>query len=457
MRIIAAITVLLLPSMLFSQEPVLDRYIREGLANNLALKQREFSLEKSLEVLSEARGLYMPSISIAARYTRAGGGRYFEIPIGDLMNPVYQALNELYVGQGQEPRPFPALENETIPFLLEEEQETKIRVVQPLFEPVIYYNYKIKSDLSRIQEAGKNIYRRKLIADIKSAYYNYLKMIRVVELLEETMELVTENLRISEALFGTGKATQDVVFRAKAEISKIEQGQAEAEKDRRLAISYFNFLLNRPRDSAIDPSEELSFEENRMDRAMAERMALERREELEQLESGISAAANNIKLASSRFLPSVNFVFDYGFWGEDYRFSGDDDFWMGSFLLDWNLFDGFQKKSKRDQAVIERKELETRLDEVQQQIKLEVQEAYDNVVVAKLAIASSRDQVISARKSFRIVRRKYEEGMSPQVEFLDARTTLTRSEINHIMAQYTYLVRYAELERVTASLDQNEY
>lgn len=454
MRIISGLIVLLIPTVLCSQEPVLDRYVREGLANNLALKQRQFSLERSLEALSEARGLFMPSISIAARYSRAGGGRVFEVPLGDLMNPVYQSLNELYVGQGQPPKPYPALENEIIPFLLEEEQETKIRVVQPLFEPAIYYNYKIKSDLSRIQEAEKNVYRRKLIADIKSAYYNYLKTIRVVELLEETMELVKENLRISEALFGTGKATQDVVFRARAEISKIEQGQAEAEKNRRLAISYFNFLLNRPRDSAIDlPSGELNVEDSLIDRATAERMALERREELWKLESGINAASNNIKLASSRYLPSLNLVFDYGFWGEDYRFSGDDDYWMGSLFLDWNLFDGFQKKSKRDQAVIERKELETRLEEVQQQIRLEVQEAYDNVVVARLAITSSRDQLLSARKSFRIVRRKYEEGMSRQVEFIDARTTLTRSEINHILAQYAYFVRYAELERVTASPD----
>ena len=58
-----------------AQESNLDKYIQEGLKNNLALKQREFSLNKSIAALDEARGLFMPSIGINARYTRADGGR----------------------------------------------------------------------------------------------------------------------------------------------------------------------------------------------------------------------------------------------------------------------------------------------------------------------------------------------------------------------------------------------
>ena len=124
-------------------ESVLDKYVNEALENSLALHQQQFSLEKSLAALKEARGLFFPSIGINARYTRAGGGREIEFPVGDLFNPIYSTLNQLIQQQV-----FPEnLRNEVIPFLREKEQETKISAVQPIFQPQILYNYKIKSTL----------------------------------------------------------------------------------------------------------------------------------------------------------------------------------------------------------------------------------------------------------------------------------------------------------------------
>ncbi len=448
---------LLIPSLALAQTEPLDRYIEEGLLRNLALKQKEFSFEQSLRTLDEARGMFLPSISFEARYSRAGGGRLIEIPIGDLMNPVYQTLNELLVAQGQSPKPFPTLENEIVPFLREEEHETKVRLVQPIFQPSIYYNYKIQSNLSRAREAEKDAYRRQLIADMKASYFNFLKTVHVVRLLNETRSLIEENLRVSESLFRNGKATQDVVFRARAEMSELDQARIEAERDRKLAAAYFNFLLNRPLDADIEmPVEQMTINEQVMGFEEVELVAFERREELKQLRNAIEAASNNVRLATSTFLPAVIFVLDYGIQGEYYRFSDEDDFWMGSLLLEWNLFDGFQKRAKRGRAVVEKKQLEMNLQELQNQIRLQLQEAFDNLAVAKKAIASAEDRVSSAQKSFDIIRKKYSEGMSPQIEFLDARTSLTNAQVNWIIAQHDYHIKYAELERV-AALSDNEY
>ena len=453
-KIILLVFLLLLPRASASQFPVLERYVQEGLANNLALKQQDFSYQQSLEALQEAKGMFMPSINFEARYSRAGGGREIIIPIGDLMNPVYGTLNDLLIGQGEPPRPFPHLENEVIPFLREEEQETKLRLIQPIFQPQIYYNYKIRSNLSRSQEAVRNAYQRSLVAEIKKAYFNYLRTLRVVDLLDDTRRLVEENLRVSEALFEANMATRDVVYRSKAEISQIEQNQAKADRDKKLAASYFNFLLNRPRNNAIElPEEELAVIEYDVDYDAGLANALQKREELAQLGSAIEAAANNVKLEGSTFLPSVNLVFDYGIWGENYNFPQEDDFWMGSIMFEWNLFNGFQKKARRDKALLERRELETGFEELEQQIELQVQEAYENLLVAWKAIDYARDGATSARKSFAIIRSKYKEGFAPLIEYIDARTTMTRAEIDQILALYAYHIRYAEYERVAALLE----
>ena len=52
--------------------------------------------------------------------------------MGDLVNPVYNALNGL-VGTPQDPTPFPSIDNEEIRFLRDREQETRIRLTQVLW------------------------------------------------------------------------------------------------------------------------------------------------------------------------------------------------------------------------------------------------------------------------------------------------------------------------------------
>ena len=128
---------------LFAQENPIENYIRMGLKSNLALKQKEFNLQKSMEALNEAYGLLFPSIALQARYSRAGGGREFTIPVGDFVNPVYKSLNEILISQGLNAR-FPEdVPNQKIPFLREKEHDTRLRLIQPLLQPAIWNNYKI--------------------------------------------------------------------------------------------------------------------------------------------------------------------------------------------------------------------------------------------------------------------------------------------------------------------------
>ncbi len=472
---------ILLPVQAFAQDPVIESYVEEGLKNNLALKRRELSFQQSMEALSEARGMFLPTLGIRARYSRAGGGRIIEFPVGDLLNPVYSTLNQLLQAEGMPPRDFPVLENETIPFLREEEQETKLHLVQPIFEPSIYYNYRIRSNVAESREARRDAYRRQLAEDIKRAYFNYLRSLRILELLEKTRDLIEENLRVSRSLVKNGKATGEVILRARVELSGHDQDLTEAEKNVELSASYFNFLLNRDQDQAIrEPSGELEVsshyrslvgffnsitgrDESGLKRevrgAGIQRVPEDygnvagiarRREELKGLEHAIQAARNRIGLSTSRYLPSVFFAFDYGIQGEEYSFTGEDDFWMGSLLLEWSLFDGFQRKSRRDQALLEKRMYQAELEETRQRIIMQVKEAFRNMQVARKAIQQSRDRVESAGKSFAIVKKKYQNGMSPQIEYLDYRTTLTGAEIERIIAIYDFHIRCAEFERAAA-------
>ena len=428
-------------------ETILDTYIRRALESNLALRQQDFSYERSVAELQEARGLLLPSLNVYGRYTRAEGGRSFEFPVGDIVNPIHEALNGL-IGETQFPTDVP---NQYTSLLREKEHETKLEVTQPIFVPAVYYNYRARANIADADRAARDQFKHDLVKEVKRAYFDYLRAVALVELTTRTGTLLEENLRVSESLVENGKATRDVAYRAQAELSKMMQSRADAEKGQYLALAYFNFLLNRDLDEPIeiitlpegpaDPPLTLS---EAVDRALADRL------EIVQVEKGLEAAGNALKLARTDYLPGISFAFDYGLQGEEFRVSEDDDFWTASLVFQWNLFDGLGRESRVKQAEMEKARLSAQLDELEMQIELQVRDAHRSLVVAKQNIATSADGVRSATKSFEIVARKFKEGMAAQVEFIDARTAMTRAEINRIIAVYDYFISYAEFERVTA-------
>lgn len=439
----------LLTLILPAQGKILDNYVKTALESNLALKQKKFSYEKSLASLSEARGMFFPSVNLEARYTQAGGGRKIDIPVGDLVNPVYRALNQI-TGTNSFPTDIP---NQTTNFLREKEHETKLEMIQPLFNPAIYYNYKAKSDLTEVYKAERDAFARNLTAEVKTAYFNYLKTVEIKKLLISAEELVKENLRVSESLFKNGKVTKDAVYKAEAELSKIIQQQSESEKNSNLAKAYLNFLMNRDLEEEI-LTDDNSYEEEQMfgEFEELEKNAVLSREELSALNMAIQASDNGISAAKSSYYPAISLVFDYGFQGEEYKFTDKDDYWMASVVMQWNIFRGLSDKAKTEQSKISKMEIEMQKAEAENKIKLQVREAYYNLIVAKEAVTTTSKRQRSSELSFKIIEQKYSEGMSPQIEFLDARNTLTQSQIEASVAKFDYRIKMAQLEYAAAIL-----
>jgi len=443
-KIISLIVIILvLRGIVSGQGNVLDSYIAEGLENNLALKQKEYNYERSLAALQEAKAMFFPDINFNARYTWADGGRVIELPVGDMLNPVYSTLNMLLQTDD-----FPLIDNQEFAFLREHEHETKISVIQPIIEPKIYFNHLISKELSQIQHADAETYRRQLVADIQTAYFNYLKTLSLEKLLADTKDLLEENVRVNESLFRNDKVTIDNVYRSKAELSQLEQHNAEAEKARRISKAYFNFLLNRPLTEQIqeDNLYDSTFVTSSLD--MASENALGKREELAMLGSYLKANNYYMNLNQSKVIPSVFGAVDYGYQGTKYRFTDQYDYWIASVVLRWELFHGWENRSQISQAKIGRETLETKIEETKDQIRLQVIEAYYDLQASEKSIRASGEALKSSRKAFEIVDRKFREGQANLIEYIDARTTMTNAEQTLIINRYDYYIKYAEFERV---------
>lgn len=451
MAIKSTLTLLLfaVSTSLFAQNSVLDGYIQEGLQSNLQLKQEQLNYERSITQFNQARALFYPQVSANASYTLAGGGRAIEFPVGDLLNGVYATLNDLTDSQT-----FPQLENVEVQFLPNNFHETKLRVIQPLFNPEIYFNYKAQKELMSVQDAQRRAYENDLKYNITSAYYQYMQAQEGVEVLKETRSLILELVKLNKRLVDNGKATRDVVLHAEYELSKIDHQLAEAEKNRDVAQSYFNFLLNKDLISPIQADTSLTSAlaaTQNIDELKA--TALSKRAEIEQVQSGLHASQQVIELSKGNaLLPKLSLVGDVGYQGFEYKFDDEQQFWLVQFSLTWDLWRGGEKRSKTQQARIDYKVVENKMQQLKRQIELQVIQAYRTREAAQQSYFASRSGVKNASKSFEIIRTKYNEGQVILLEYLDAQNKLTTSRLAETLSTCELLRAEASLQRTIANL-----
>lgn len=437
-----------------AQYQQLDAYITQGLESNLELKQKKATYQKSIQALRRAKALYFPQLALKARYTVANGGRQIDFPVGDLLNPVYSTLNLLtqsYPPQMQFPEK--QIENETFDFYRPTEHETKLELVQPLFNPQIYFNHQIKQQMVQAQSYDLQAFQRKLVYEIKAAYFQFLTVQEIEKLLAEAKKLAQENLRVSRSLHKNAKVSIDHVYRAEAEVAKIEQKQAQAEQQHHTAQAWFNFLLNRKTQSPVQAPDSLVLPALPLALSNANQQATSQREELNRLETYRKASEINLKRLKSNALPTLAAVVDYGFQGTEYKFSHEHDFVLASLVLQWDLFKGFENKAKIQEVIIENQRLAYKHSEAERRIELETLNAFYALQAAQKAIVAAQKQAQSAKNAYRIVNKKYAQGQAPQIELIDAQTELSSARQNLAIVKYEYLIKHADFERITASFD----
>lgn len=433
-------TLMLLLSVNLMGQSILDGYIKEGLENNQQFIQEALALEISEYDLKQANSLFLPRLSFEANYTRAGGGRLIAFPVGDLLNPVYNNLNQINGNQN-----FSEIANVNEQFLPDDFHETKVRLIQPLFDSDIYYNQKINERLVSSAAARKDAYKKELIKEIKLGYYQYLQAYQAEKIYQANEKSLIQLVRFNQNRYNEGIVTQDEIFQAEYELEELRAEKAASHADRITAQAYFNFLLSKPHNSPIEAdsvSELQSLEEYSINKA------LQSRDELNQI--GQAKTAQNLALKqtnANRYLPKVNLVGDLGYQGFGYTFDSEQDFWLVNLGLSWNIFSGFSNKYKSEQAKVQLNALTSQEEQLKQQITLEIVSARSAFEAAQSRLYSKKKSLNVARKTFKIIEKKYQENEVLLLEYTNAQASYIAAQIDQSIAKYQLLSCQAVLER----------
>ncbi len=91
------------------------------------------------------------------------------------------------------------------------------------------------------------------------------------------------------------------------------------------------------------------------------------------------------------------------------------------------------------------------MQQAERAVRLEVRNAYDAVVAARVAVTAAADRLASAERAFSLVERRYANGLATQIEFLSARASFTAAALNDVITRYGLAARGVDLERAAAT------
>ena len=430
---------------------VIDDYVREALHSNLSLHAESMEVEREFAALDQARAQFLPTVSFEASYTSASGGRTLELPLGTLMNPVYATLNQLLADRGRR-NEFAPIQNETVYFQRQHEQITRFSLRQPLYAPAIPAAVRAQRAALEAEQYNRMAFARRLKRDVTVGYLNWLRATHTVRIVAASVELLAENLRVSDSLYRNGRVTQDQVLRARAELLAVEQQLRDARNNETQLRSYANFLLNRALDTPLEGATiESELGRRGYDLGLLRAQALSNRPELAQLDRTVSAAEAQIRVASAARKPTLSLGADAGIDDVRYDFGSGSNFSTVSLLLRWQFFDGGASQAAEHGARAEARRAALERDATAQQVQLEVEQALDALETSSDSLATAAARADAAHAAFRIASRKRDEGVINQVEFVDARSTLTSAELNLNVTRFEVLARQAELDYAAAA------
>lgn len=417
----------------------LDNYIQEGLNNNTVLQQKQIGLEKAFLALDIARSNYLPTVQLSGTFSTAKGGRYSELPIGDLMNPVYATLNQL-TGSSS----FPQIENQQINFLPTNYYDVYVRTAVPVINTDIIYNKRIREQQQAVAQLDLTCYARQLVNDIKVAYFNYLSAGEAALIYEKNLATLDRNIAFHEAMIRNGKGLNAQLLRAKSEWEAVNAKLTEARNQVSNAQYYFNFLLNKELNSPIE-TEPLTLTEPSTNNS------IEAREELQMLEQAKTIQQTVLRMNEHYWVPKLNAFLDLGSQGVDWEVSSKSAYYMVGLSLSVPIFNGNKNTRQVKVAEWNLRESEISIEQTKNQLSMAVQIAMNNLSSASANYTSALRQQEAAEEYFKLIEKALQEGAATEIEFIDATNQLTQAALQVNLIQQQVNCAIANLERETAS------
>jgi outer membrane protein len=297
--------------------------------------------------------------------------------------------------------------------------------------------------LEKASKADLAYQQSRVLEDATVAYYMAGEASEQVRIAEQNYNARRGHLADSQALVNAGAAAPYDVKRDESALATAEQQLLEAQNKRALALVQLYTIMGIGQDGrepvraafSLTPPPELasivSVVSSRQD-LEAERWARE-------------AAVARVSLAHTGNAPRLDFDTDYS--RRNAITFTPDHLFEATIQFSFPIFDQGLTRTKVDQAKEVVEQLSAQYDNAVRQVKLELESYYLDIVNRWKRLDSAQRALDAAQEAERIAVLRYQNGLSQNIETLDAESTLTQAQQDLLTARYEYLISWAHYRR----------
>ncbi len=484
-----------------SGEPLtltLAEALQIALINNYTLQGNRLDVDNARAQVREAWGEVMPQIDASASYTRnvksanpfAGsqaGGIFSTLGFVDWLAYNEQARSDddpgsvpISFGEFQD-RQLAGLEEAGItldtgdnPFSVPNQFQNSISITQTLFSGSAFAAIAGAERFKELSTRGLERQEQLLIDQVRTAYYQALLAQEQARVVDQSVLRTGATLSEVTRQVAQGVAPKFQRLSAEVELANLETQLMQVQNQAASAVDNLKFTLGIPVSQPVqlrgtlevdDVSPYLTVSaENAYD------LALERRPDVDQAQIAVELREIDKQLTRSQYLPSLSAFANFAYTGsvpdnrsftvsdadDPFKFTREQNsffsssYWQPSinvgFRLTWNLFNGFKTsaQAQQRQIAIER----ARLDQAQleQSVRLEVEQALRDLETARQRILSQERNVERAALNYQHASTRLAEGVASQLEERQASEQLDQSRLNYLQAVHDYLVARSAFE-----------
>ena len=397
----------------------LTEAVKTALKENHELRAIENQVFAQQADVGIARSAFLPKIAFEERATRTNNP-----PTAFMMklNQGRFSQSDFELSSLNDPQPVTDL-------------QSLISVEQPVFDLKASTGLTMAKQEHAAQGESYQRKREELALKVAQVYLQVHTAKGYGDVTRKALEDAREHLRVVEVRYNNGLGLYSDILRAQTAVTSAEQQKVSAEKNVAVAKRMLGLLLGSPDSLDID-DQNISLPFNPLDYYAG---ASQERRDLKALKIRYENARNKVKLAESRYFPTLHLGGTYQLNDHNNLFGSEGESWLVSAVLRWDLFDGANREYERSKALYKVKETEEQLKGLTQLVSFKIQESYLTVEEARKNAELARAALKTAEESQRLVKSRYENSLSPLVDFLDVQVHLNQARANGVAKENEYL------------------
>lgn len=413
----------------------LEEAVQKGVENSKQLKLSQNRIDQAASQLEQSHDAVLPEIKVSGGYSHALMlSRSFALPSSDGSDPKAMEFpfdNALY--------------------------QSTLSINQPIFAG---HKFRYAQESARLLvESGKldaETQKDQVVYNIINAYINYYKILQNQKIVAQNLDDVDSKLTEIKKFENQGLATKNDVLRFELQRSNIQLQKIELENSRKVANYNLDILLGLPETTQLqvqDVSYKLDLNSN-VDELIQQ--ALQDRKELGAFKFREKLADINIKKVKDEKLPTVGVGGNLYYINPSKKLIPEKNSFLAPFVVglnvSWNITEMFRNRNKLEEAQLQRTEINTSRDLLNDNIKMEVNQAYTRYTQSLQRIKVLQDAVVQSTENERIMESKFRNNLATTTDRIDAQTLLYESRLQLELAKADATAAYYSLLQSTGHL-----